>query len=357
MSFVENHEIVQNGDTVILFLGHNSMQTVKMVSGKVHQTKFGAFPHDRIIGKRFGSKVFSKNNRGYVYLLYPSPELWTVTLPHRTQILYTTDISLITLELDLKPGSVVVESGTGSGSISHAFVRTIMPTGHLHTFDFHQQRADQAKLDFESHGIGKFVTGACKDVLADGFGLKNVADAVFLDLPKPWVAIPHAKEALKASGGRVCSFSPCIEQVQRTCEQLRKSGFCEIKTLECLCKTYDVRTVPLPEAKFSKPKPFHGKVARDGETKIEVPEDEVETLPDEKLEETSNCNVINEDFTKAAGSLKRPHPDSTNEERNPHVKLQKPGNLNTLTARPIKEIPGHTGYLTFASLLPVFKGL
>ena len=46
-----------------------------------------------------------------MYLLYPSPELWTVTLPHRTQILYTTDISLITLELDLKPGSVVIESG------------------------------------------------------------------------------------------------------------------------------------------------------------------------------------------------------------------------------------------------------
>lgn len=37
--------------------GHNSMQTIKMVSGKVHQTKFGAFPHDDFIGKEFGSKV------------------------------------------------------------------------------------------------------------------------------------------------------------------------------------------------------------------------------------------------------------------------------------------------------------
>lgn len=56
-------------------------------------------------------QMFSLNKKGWVYLLHPTPELWTINLPHRTQILYSTDISMIILRLALKPGSVVVESG------------------------------------------------------------------------------------------------------------------------------------------------------------------------------------------------------------------------------------------------------
>ena len=48
----------------------------------------------------------------------------------------------------------MLESGTGSGSLTHALARAISPTGHVHTFDFHQQRASEAEAEvnrWDSH--------------------------------------------------------------------------------------------------------------------------------------------------------------------------------------------------------------
>ncbi|CAI9551588.1 unnamed protein product, partial [Staurois parvus] len=254
MSFAEYRQQIQDGDTAIIFLGHDSMFPVTIKHGSQTQTKYGVMRHSTdLIGKKYGSKVTCSKG-GWVYILYPTPELWTMNLPHRTQILYSTDISMITMMLELKPGSVVCESGTGSGSLSHAIIpRTVAPTGHLYTVEFHQQRAEKAIEEFCQHKVDHLVTVKNQDVCKNGFGVSHVADAVFLDIPSPWEAIGHAKDALKIEGGRVCSFSPCIEQVQRTSLALDQHGFTEINTLEILLRVYDVRGVSLPVPDFGTP--------------------------------------------------------------------------------------------------------
>lgn len=204
------------GDTVIVYVNVKTLYVLHIAAGEVFQTQYGAIKHDQLIGQPFGMRYNSL--RGYVYILRATPELWTLALPHRTQILYFADISMIISHLELRPGSIVIEAGTGSGSLTHSLARTVSPNGHVHTFDFHQNRVLEAQVEFKSHRIDDVVHSRQRDVCADGFPaeLDGSADGLFLDLPHPWEAIEMAKKAL-AHNGRLCCFSPCIEQVQRTC--------------------------------------------------------------------------------------------------------------------------------------------
>lgn len=69
-----------------------------------------------MIGKHYGSQVWSVDGSKHMHLLRPTPELWTRVLPHRTQILYMPDIAFIVEMLEIRLGSVVVESGTQSSA-------------------------------------------------------------------------------------------------------------------------------------------------------------------------------------------------------------------------------------------------
>ena len=146
---------IAEGDTVVVYERHDAMRAVTVSAAGVLQNRFGVFRHADWIGRHFGSKVVSsggvggkcgrKAGGGFVHLLAPTPELWTLVLSHRTQILYIADISLVVAYLELVPGCVVLESGTGSGSLTTSLARAVAPLGRVYTFDFHDQRAASAR--------------------------------------------------------------------------------------------------------------------------------------------------------------------------------------------------------------------
>lgn len=192
-------------------------------------------------------------------LLRPTPELWTRILPHRTQILYMPDISFLIEQMEIKLGSKVIESGTGSGSFSHSIARAIGKLGHLYTFDFHPERSAKAQCEFAEHGLGDVITASCRDVCCDGFGMEDAVDSVFLDLPSPWLAIEHAKRALKKNQiGRLACFSPCMEQVQRTLIEMKAHGFHEIEMFECVLRPLEVYEISVKTSVTGKHDPRAG---------------------------------------------------------------------------------------------------
>ena len=110
MGFLEKKEVIEADDLVILYLNFNSIYPLyvreKVMSKKgvevenIYQTKYGSLKAMDLVGVKYGTKV--QLSRGYGFALHPTPELWTKCLPHRTQILYSTDIALVTTQVRIK---------------------------------------------------------------------------------------------------------------------------------------------------------------------------------------------------------------------------------------------------------------
>ncbi|KFD45392.1 tRNA methyltransferase complex GCD14 subunit [Trichuris suis] len=239
--------LIQEGQTVIVYVGYQQSFAITVQRDATFQHRYGMLRHNDLINKPYGTKF--NCTKGYVYVLRFNPEMWTKTLPHHTQILYTKDISMIIFQLDLRIGSIVAEAGVGSGSLSHSILRAVAPKGMLYAYDVDPCRLDSVRMDFDRHGFSNMTKLQHRDVCVDGFGLEHCVDALFLDLPTPWLAISSAKKAMK--NGLPCrfgSFSPCIEQVQQTCSALHEYGFVDIVTMD-LCH----RLLRVEEAVLDKP--------------------------------------------------------------------------------------------------------
>ncbi|KAH9847906.1 tRNA methyltransferase complex GCD14 subunit-domain-containing protein [Lenzites betulinus] len=236
------------GDVVIAWMTRDLVQPLVITPGKELNLKYGYYRHDELVGVPYGSKVRSRNGRGFIHLLRPTPELWTLALPHRTQILYLADIAFVSAWLDIRPGSRLIEAGTGSGSFSHSVARTVGPRGHLWSYEFHESRAAKAREEFTRHGMDDIVTLTHRNVCKEGFTVVDTVDAVFLDLPAPWDAVEHAKTTLrKDRAARICCFSPCMEQVLRTVAALNDAGFTGITMYETLLRPHQVDAAPALE--------------------------------------------------------------------------------------------------------------
>lgn len=235
-------EVIKENDLIFLILDQKRRWLVQVKSGGTFHTHRGIIEFNEIIGKNFGSVVFSKpfETQGYkFFVLKPLPSDYILHMSRKTQIIYPEDTGLILVYSGIGPGSVIVEAGCGSGALTCILGNFVSPNGHIYSYDINEKSIKRAKLNVKKAELEDVVTIQYGDILNDDLQHKNV-DVVVLDMATPWNAIEKIKNYLKYSG-TVVSFSPTIEQVKKTVSAMKSQNFIEVNTYELIKRKIQVK--------------------------------------------------------------------------------------------------------------------
>ncbi len=203
-------------------------------SGEAFHSHRGIVKHDDLIGKAWGSQVFSHTGAPF-FILQPSLADILNDLPRNTQILYPKDIGYILIQMGIAPGQTVMEAGTGSGSMTIALATAVGEHGKVISYEQKQDFQNLAKKNLERLGLASRVDFKLRDI-AEGFD-ETDADAFFLDVQTPHEYIEQVRGALKP-GGFFCTLVPTFNQVEKMLSALRKTQFAFVEVCELLLRYY-----------------------------------------------------------------------------------------------------------------------
>ena len=203
-------------------------------AGAKFESHRGILLHDELIGKPWGSQVFSHLGAPF-FLIQPLLADLLLDLPRSTQILYPKDIGFLLITLGIGPGKRIVEAGTGSGSMTIAAAFAVGAEGHVTTYEVREDMQNLARKNVERVGLAARVDFKLRDIRA---GMDETdADAFFLDVPNPWDYTRQVRATLKP-GGSLGTIVPTFNQVEHLLPALRQDGFAFIEVCEILLRYY-----------------------------------------------------------------------------------------------------------------------
>jgi len=225
---------MKTGEKILLYGGKEFL--VEFEPGKELHTHLGKIilPPDL----DFGDVIKSSTGKDFV-VLRPSTSDLMKDVQRKTTIIYPKDAGIMVLEAGIRPGSVVAEAGTGSGSLTLVLSLFVGEKGKVYSFEKRKEFLELAEKNLKISPWENYHLIE-RDVYKDGFGEIEV-DALFIDLPEPWEVVKHAHRVLK-KGSPWISLSPNMEQVKQTVLTLRSENFLRIKTFEIMKREMVVRS-------------------------------------------------------------------------------------------------------------------
>ncbi|MBK6794464.1 MAG: tRNA (adenine-N1)-methyltransferase [Anaerolineales bacterium] len=198
------------------------------------QSHRGVIKHDDLIGKPWGSQVFSHTGAPF-FLLQPSMADILNELPRTTQILYPKDIGYILIQMGISEGQTVLEAGTGSGSMTIAMASALGPQGRVVSYEQKPDTQNLARKNLERIGLASRVDFKLRDI-QEGFD-ETDADAFFLDVQNPYDYIQQVRAAIKP-GGFFGTLVPTYNQVEKILYALKKYDFAFVEVCELMLRYY-----------------------------------------------------------------------------------------------------------------------
>lgn len=234
MTWTQYEDIARDGDLVQLLGKRHKSHIIRLKAGAVFQTHRGELQHDDIIGKPWGSRLYSHTGSPF-FLMRPGLSDLLKQTKRNTQIMYPKDIGYIVMVMGIGPGVRVLEAGTGSGALTTAFAFLVGDSGKVVSYERREQMQNLARKNLANLDLLDRVELKSGDVL-DGFEERDM-DAIFLDLPNPYDYIPQVKAALKL-GGFFGTILPTTNQVSRMLGALYADNFAFIEVCEVLLRFY-----------------------------------------------------------------------------------------------------------------------
>jgi len=207
---------------------------IRLQDGEIFETHRGILAHDDLIGKQWGSQVFSHLGNPF-FLLQPALGDLITSTRRTTQILYPKDIGFILVTMGIGPGQHILEAGTGSGAMTTALANAVGPQGHVTTYEVRPEMLNLARKNLSNLGLEERVTFKLADI-KNGFEERNI-QALFMDIPTPEKFLPQVRESLN-SGGFFGCILPTTNQLSELLPVLRHENFAFIEICEILLRYY-----------------------------------------------------------------------------------------------------------------------
>ena len=234
MPFNTYASAARNGDLIQLVGLRHKHFILTLEAGAKFETHRGILQHNDLIGKAWGTQVFSHLGAPF-FLLQPSLADLLTNLPRTTQIMYPKDIGFILVTMGVGPGQTVMEAGSGSGSMTTALAYAIGDSGRVISYEVKPDTQNLARKNLNRFGLASRVDFKLRDI-AEGFD-ETDADSFFLDVPNPYDYIAQVRAALKP-GGFLCCLMPTFNQVEKVLQALRQNNFAFIEVCEVLLRYY-----------------------------------------------------------------------------------------------------------------------